>query len=96
MARQYELTVLVFPTYTSDQLTLLMTSLQQLVEKAGGRVLSSEDWGKRRLAYQIAKVSEAFYYHLLLELPAEAVKGAEERLRLVEGVIRSLLVTKAS
>ncbi|MBR5269326.1 MAG: 30S ribosomal protein S6, partial [Anaerotignum sp.] len=52
------------------------------------------DWGKRKLAYEIAKVNEGFYSFTTFEAPAAAPAEIEARMRIMENVLRYLIIRK--
>ncbi len=59
--KHYEAMVVINPDLTEEECDELLTSLHQNIENAGGRVLSSARWRKRRLAYPIKKFNEGYY-----------------------------------
>ncbi|PIY79082.1 MAG: 30S ribosomal protein S6 [Candidatus Pacebacteria bacterium CG_4_10_14_0_8_um_filter_43_12] len=94
--RQYELTYLVPATLTSDELKQVETSVEKLVTKHKGKVVSSEAWGKKTLAYAIKvggkRHNEAVYYHLVLEFETTQTVDFEKDIFLTQTIIRHLLV----
>jgi len=90
MKRTYELTV-VF-TQASTDLTKIAKSLENLIEKAQGKVVSKEDWGIKELSYPIRKQTKGVYWFHKLELPADNVIKLDKSLRLMPEVIRYLIV----
>ena len=63
------------------------------VERAGGEILEVDEWGNKRLAYEIRKGREGYYIIYNLRLPLEAPKVVENNLRLRDNVMR-VLVTR--
>ena len=53
-----------------------------------------DDWGKRKLAYEIKKVNEGFFSFTTFEAPATAPAEIESRIRIMENVLRYLIVRK--
>jgi len=94
--RKYYLTYLLPVSFTDAELVGLRDAISGLITKHKGKVLTSEDWGKKQMAYKIKHASkwqtEAVYTHLTLELPAEEVQSMEKDLYLQTNVIRHLLV----
>ena len=88
----YELMYVVRPTVDEQSLASLNEKVDKFVAAGGGQVTRRDDWGKRRLAYQIAKFSEGFYSVLQLELPPAAVRDLERSLQLTEEILRYLVV----
>jgi len=91
---EYELVFVVQPGLEEEPLTALVNKVSQTISDLQGQVRQIEPWGKRRLAYPIKKYREGFYYLMLLELPASAVRSLDRTLRLTEVVIRHLIVRK--
>jgi len=87
----YELMYIARPTLDEPALAALNERVDKLIASAGGRVVKREDWGKRRLAYPIAKCTEGFYSVLHIHLPPTAVRGLERNLKLAEDVLRYLV-----
>ncbi len=89
----YELMYIARPTLDEQALASLNDKVDKFIANAGGQVVKREDWGKRRLAYPIAKCTEGFYSVLHIQLPPTAVRELERNLKLAEDVLR-YLVTK--
>lgn len=87
----YELMYIVRPTLDEQALATVNEKVDRFVTTAGGQVLKREDWGKRRLAYPIAKFTEGFYSVLQLKLAPTMVRDLERNLKLTEEVLRYLV-----
>lgn len=92
MKQIYELTVILSPQLSADTQTKTLKSLETLIEKAQGKVVRQDDWGKKTLAYPIAKQTEGVYKHWNVELPTEGVTQVVAKLRHTEGLLRHLIV----
>ena len=72
---KYELAVVVSAKIEDDARTETIEKVKALVERFGGSVTDVDEWGKRRLAYEIQKMKEGFYYFIHFEsdssVPAE-------------------------
>lgn len=88
---EYELTVLIHPDLEAD-LEKPLTVLRDIVKSAGGTIKSEDNWGKKKLAYPIAKENFAVYVCLALELPPAAPLKISNTLNITENVLRYLLV----
>ena len=88
----YELVYIVRPTVDEQGLVALNERVYKFIANNGGAITRREDWGKRRLAYPIAKFTEGFYSVLQLNLPPTAVREIERSLKLTEEVLRYLVV----
>ena len=63
-------------------------------ERAGGTVTEVEDWGKKKLAYDIQKMSEGYYYFIQFEAEATVPAAVEQDVRIMDNVLRFLCVRK--
>lgn len=89
--REYELTVLIHPDLEADIETPLKV-VRDIVTSVGGTITSEDSWGKKRLAYKIAKEDFAVYVQMLIELPAASVAKVDATLNITDSVLRHLLV----
>ena len=62
------------------------------VERFGGTITEVDEWGKRKLAYEVQKMKEAFYYFIRFEAESTAPAEIENRVRIMDNVIRYLCV----
>jgi small subunit ribosomal protein S6 len=90
----YELIFVVQPTVEEEPLSALTEKITQTISELKGNVAQVDPWGKRRLAYPIKKHLEGYYFLMQLELPASEVRSLERSLKLMEDVIRYLIVRK--
>lgn len=87
---EYEIAVLYHPDLEVD-LTKAEDRIKKIVTDNGGKVVSADNWGKRRLAYTIKGNEHAVYVFYTVELPGEAVQKIEKALNIVNEVIRFLI-----
>lgn len=87
----YELTVLIHPDLEVD-LEAPLEKVRKLVTDNGGKIVSEDNWGKKRLAYRINGESYAVYVYFDLELPATAPLKISSTLNITDEVLRYLLV----
>ena len=92
--KNYEGVFIVNPDLPHDVSKGIVTGLQDLVTKNGGRVDNVQEWGKRRLAFKIKKKSEGHYVLLNFQLDGAETKKVEQMLRLNENVLRYLIINK--
>ena len=64
------------------------------IVRAGGTVTEVEDWGKKKLAYDIQKMSEGYYYFIQFEAEATVPAAVEQDVRIMDNVLRFLCVRK--
>ena len=89
---KYELCVVVSAKLEDDARAELVDRVKELITRFEGTVTDVDDWGKKRLAYEIEKMHEAFYYFIHFEAEPEAPAQIEGRLRIMDGVLRYLCV----
>ncbi len=89
--KEYELTVLIHPDLETD-LEAPLEKVRKLVKDNGGRVVSEDNWGKKKLAYRIKGEDFAVYVYMDVELPAEALLKLSNTLNITDEVLRYLLV----
>ena len=91
---KYELVLVVNAKIEDDVRTAVVEKAKAYVERFGGKVTEVEDWGKRKLAYEIQHVKEGFYYFIQFEADAACPAEVERRVRIMENVLRYLVVRK--
>ena len=89
---KYEIALVVSSRIDDEARTATLDKVKELVAKAGGTVTDIDDQGKKRLAYEIQDMIEAYYYYVHFEGPVEAPQAIESTLRITEPVIRFLIV----
>lgn len=87
---QYEIAVLYHPDLEVD-LTKAEARVKKIVTDNGGKVVSDDNWGKRKLAYNIKGNEHAVYVFYTVELPSEGVLKVESTLNITDEVIRFLI-----
>lgn len=92
--RNYEGVFILSPDLGGDAAKGVVTQVQELVTKNGGRVDSLQEWGKRRLAYKIHKKHDGNYLVVNFQMDSKVTKKFEQALRLNDSVLRFLLVNK--
>ena len=88
----YELAIVYKPTLDEEALKAEAESVKALIERFGGSVEKVDDWGKRRLAYEIQKVNEGFYSFVTFSAETSAPAEIESRMRIKENILRYLIV----
>ena len=89
---KYELAVVVSAKIEDDERAATLEKAKALVERFGGQITEVDDWGKKKLAYEIQKMKEAFYYFIRFEAQSSAPAEIESRIRIMDNVIRYLCV----
>ena len=91
---KYELTIVVNAKIEYDERAAAVDKAKEIITRFGGTVTEVEDAGKKRLAYEIQKMKEGFYYFVQFDAPATCPAEVEKRVRIVDNVIRYLCVRK--
>ena len=89
---KYELAVVVNAKFEDDARAAVIEKVQAYITRFGGQVSNVDEWGKRKLAYEIQKMREGYYYFIHFEAEATAPAEIEARLRIMDNVIRFLCV----
>lgn len=90
--QQYEIAVLYDPGLEID-LEKATSRIEKIFIDNGGKVTNVDNWGKRKLAYQIKKNDSAIYVFYTLDIPAENIQKIEKILNITDEVVR-FLITK--
>ena len=90
---KYELALVLSPALDEEGRAAEVAKVQATLERFGAKIEKVDDWGKRKLAYEIQKMDEAFYYFIHFESEnADCPNELEQQLRIMDGVIRYLVV----
>lgn len=87
---QYEVAVLYHPDLEID-LGKASKRVEKIIADNGGKILNTDNWGKRKLAYPIKKNDYAVYVFYTVELPSESVQKVESTLNITDEVVRFLI-----
>lgn len=89
---KYEMSVVIKPNLDEETLKTEFEKVTGHIERFGGVVEKVDEWGKRRLAYEIQKITEGIYYFITFEAPTSAPAEIESRVRIMENVLRYLII----
>lgn len=90
--RQYELVYILPPETTEQQVAELHEQIEAVVSRMHGQIEKTENWGRRRLAYEIARQKEGVYVLQVINGTGELMKELDRRLRVMDQVIRHMVV----
>ena len=90
--RQYELVYIVTPDASDQEVTDLHTQIEQIIQRFSGTLDKTENWGRRKLAYEIGHHREGTYVVETISGSGELMKEIDRRLRVIDQVIRHLVV----
>jgi len=91
-SRQYELIYIVASDASDQQITDLHTQVEEIVGRFSGRLDKTDNWGRRKLAYEIGPHKEGTYVLEVITGSGEMMKEIDRRLRVSDQVIRHLTV----
>ena len=89
--RHYEVVFLVHPDQ-SEQVPAMVERYRSIIETSGGAIHRLEDWGRRQLAYPIAKVHKAHYVLMNIECNQEVLEELSSGFRFNDAVLRNLVI----
>jgi len=90
--RQYELVYILPPDTTEQQVTELHGQIEAVVTRMNGLIATTENWGRKRLAYEIGHNKEGFYVLQVINGSGELMKELDRRLKVLDLVIRHMVV----
>ena len=89
---KYELAVAVSAKIEDDERAATIDKVKAYVERFGGQITNIDEWGKRRLAYEVQHMKEAFYYSIQFDAEPAAPAEIEDNIRIMENIVRFLCV----
>ena len=91
---KYELALVVNAKIEDEERAAVVEKAKALIARFNGNVTEVEEWGKKRLAYEVQKMREGFYYFIQFEAEATCPAEVERRVRIMDNVLRYLVVKK--
>lgn len=91
---KYELALVVSAKIEDDARTATVEKAKEYITRAGGSVTEVEEWGKKKLAYDIQHMSEGFYYFIRFDAASNVPALVEQDVRIMDNVLRFLCVRK--
>ena len=89
---KYELCVVLNAKIEDDDRAAIIERIKNYVDRFGGTVTDVDEWGKKRLAYEVQKMREGFYYFVHFDAEPTAPIELENRVRIMDNVLRYLCV----
>lgn len=90
----YELLYIIANKFSENELDPIIAKVSKLIEEGQGKITHTEDWGKKRMAYQIAGYTHGYYRLAEFDLEAANLARVERNLRMMPEVIRHQIVKK--
>lgn len=91
---KYELALVVSAKLDNEGVAAVVDNAKQLIERFGGQVSEVEEWGKRKLAYEIQKQTEAYYFFINFDAEPQVPAQLESVMRIMDNVLRYLVLAK--
>lgn len=91
---KYELALIVNAKIEDEEREAIVEKAKGYITRYNGSVTEVEEWGKKRLAYEIQKMREGFYYFVQFEANTDCPAEVENHLRIMDNVLRYLIVKK--
>jgi small subunit ribosomal protein S6 len=92
--RKYETIFILNPTFDEETVKANIEKFKGVIENGGGTVENVDFWGKRKLAYEIKKVSEGYYTLVNFTASPELPRELDRIFRITDGVIRHIIVNE--
>ena len=89
---KYELCVVLNAKIEDDARAAVIEKIKGYIDRFGGTVTNVDEWGKKRLAYEIQKMREGYYYFVQFDAETSTPLEIENRVRIMDNVLRYLCV----
>ncbi len=89
---KYELALVVNAKIEDEVRAATVEKAKEYITRFGGTITNVDEWGKKRLAYEIQKMREGFYYFIQFDADADCPGQLEEHIRIMDNVLRFLCV----
>ena len=91
---KYELALVVSAKLEDETRDAVVEKAKSYITRYNGVITEVEEWGKKKLAYDVQKMSEAFYYFIQFDAASDAPAKLEQDVRIMDNVLRFLCVRK--
>ena len=91
---KYELALVISAKLDDEARAAVVEKAKGYITRFGGELGETEEWGRRKLAYEIEKVTEAYYYFIQFEAEGSTPNDLEQNMRIMDNVLRYLVVRK--
>jgi small subunit ribosomal protein S6 len=88
----YETVVVIQPKLSDPEVAEFIDKTKKNIAKGGGEILSEDRWGRRKLAYPIKHVRDAYYYYVKFQAPGTLVQKMSQQFRITDEILRSMTV----
>ena len=94
-AREYELIYIAKPDLSEEDLSAILERTKKVIADRNGHILNEDEWGKKKLAYEIQKYAKGHFMYLLYLGDTDIVNETERTLKLDDSILRFLTVKMA-
>ena len=84
---KYELALVLSAKIEDEERIATLEKVKEIITRFGGTITNVDEWGKKRLAYEIQKMREGFYYFIHFDSNGETPAELEQRVRITEDVL---------
>ncbi|MBQ7064213.1 MAG: 30S ribosomal protein S6 [Firmicutes bacterium] len=88
---KYEVALVVTPVLNDEERAAYVEQVKDYIARRGGTITNVDEWGKRRLAYEIAHQTEGYYYFMQVDAEPAMAVDLEKDLRIMENLLRYLI-----
>lgn len=90
--KKYELLTILKANLDTDEIDKVIEKFDSDLAEMGGKVISRDKIGRKKLAYDIQKTRDGFFVNTILSIPAEKIAGFKRSLKLNENVLRTMFL----
>ena len=91
---KYELALVVNAKIEDDERAAVVEKAKEYITRFGGTITNVDEWGKKRLAYEVQKMNEGYYYFIQFTAESTVPAAVEQDARIMGNVLRFLCVRK--
>ncbi|NOX20804.1 MAG: 30S ribosomal protein S6 [Nitrospirae bacterium] len=88
----YENIVIIEPSLGEEELQEVSQKIKGTIEKHGGEILKEDNWGRRKLAYELNKRTQGYYILYTFKAPSDAIEKIERFYRVFEPVFKFMFI----
>lgn len=88
----YESIFIVRPSLSDEDTSKVIEKMKGVLEKSGATILKTENWGKKKLAYEVERERKGTYVYLYFQAKGDVISELERSYRLDDSVIKFLTV----
>ena len=89
---KYEVAIVISSLLGEEERAAVLDQAKGYIERHGGNITEVADWGKRKLAYEIQKQAEGYFYFVKVDAEPNMSVELEKELRIMENLLRYLIV----